>query len=168
MLICVQFNKDPIPMATYVRYVTSHGPRMLFMLLIFIMYTDLFFRLLVKIRSQEKALDRIGSEHIESATSTTPCKKENKNLISMDSNAEEVLDMKNWLEVQKQAIQKLLIYPMIYFGLWIPGIVSRFLEATNGDKNTIKIVAFFMFTIQLIGFANSITYGFSRLFSRAL
>ncbi|KAJ3095366.1 hypothetical protein HDU97_007011 [Phlyctochytrium planicorne] len=174
------FNKDPVPLATYVRYITSHGPRMLIMVLIFFIYIDIFRRFWMDIKTQEKGIGQLtpGGKSLEADGTTHSAASASANTNQRDSvdatkraierNEWDMESMRAWLEAQKHAIQKLLVYPLIYFGLWIPGIISRFLEATNWDKNTIKIVAFFMFTIQLIGFANSMMYGFSRLFSNSL
>ncbi|KAJ3100218.1 hypothetical protein HDU97_002401 [Phlyctochytrium planicorne] len=186
--------KDDKPKSTLVRYVTSHGPRMAIIFSMLVMYIDIFLRLRYKLKVQESKIASMGGGSSSNGTgsfnssdkhhhhghhrpptnatnanawaNTTAPPSPSVSAWSMEADKAST-EMRARLDAQKAAIQKLLIYPTIYAVLWIPGILNRIFEATNQSKDTIKITVFFMFTIQLIGFANAVTYGFSRFFGRS-
>ncbi|KAJ3096607.1 hypothetical protein HDU97_005731 [Phlyctochytrium planicorne] len=172
--------KEEKTKSTLVRYITSHGPRMFIIFAMLVMYIDIFLRLRYKLKVQESKIASMGGSsngtgsfnsdryhrpptNAWANTSAPPSTAVSAWSMEADKASTE---MRARLDAQKAAIQKLLIYPTIYAVLWIPGILNRIFEATNQSQSTIKITVFFMFTIQLIGFANAVTYGFSRFFGK--
>ncbi|KAJ3208717.1 hypothetical protein HDU67_006586 [Dinochytrium kinnereticum] len=152
------FNRDPRPLATYVRYSLTHGPRIFIIFSIVMMYTILFWAFRVRIRQQEHNLSRDMS-----SSKSTGSFQNNSGTWDEERAYQQI---KQKADAQRNAIMKLLIYPTAFTLLWIPGLVNRFAEASGQTPETLAITSFFQFTTQLVGFANSVIYGYSRFFGK--
>ncbi|KAJ3095078.1 hypothetical protein HDU97_007309 [Phlyctochytrium planicorne] len=171
-------NVGPKPLATYARYGLTHGPRIFIIVSIIAMYTYMYYSFRVRIREQENMLkSTFGSAQMSSISNTMTEKRsrssvwgdDNENLgtsaMSGDERAQQQIRMKS--DAQRAAIMKLLVYPTAFTILWIPGLVNRFAEASNQSADFLLITNFFQFTTQLVGFANSVIFGYARFFSKS-
>ncbi|KAJ3096615.1 hypothetical protein HDU97_005739 [Phlyctochytrium planicorne] len=170
------FNGNPKPLGTYVRHGLTHGPRILIILSIITMYTTLFISFRQRIKEQE---DILSSPTFSSNLKSTISAKSSQNSFSSrgmpsPTNASVMTleeDMANRevrakADAQRAAIMKLLVYPTAYTLLWIPGLTNRLAEALNKPQDFQNITTFFQFTTQLIGFANSVIFGYARFFGK--
>ncbi|KAJ3100223.1 hypothetical protein HDU97_002406 [Phlyctochytrium planicorne] len=155
------FNGNPKPLGTYVRHGLTHGPRILIIFSIIIMYTTLFCSFRQRIREQEA----IMSTHTQSIGTKSSESKELGSTTLEEARAQKQIRAK--ANAQRAAIMKLLVYPTAYTLLWIPGLTNRLAEALNKPQDFQNITTFFQFTTQLIGFANSVIFGYSRFFGNA-
>ncbi|KAI1325538.1 G protein-coupled glucose receptor regulating Gpa2-domain-containing protein [Xylariaceae sp. FL0255] len=58
-------------------------------------------------------------------------------------------------------------YPMLYVILWIPGLVSRFLQAAGNEAAAnSRVLIGLQASTQFVGFANAITYGWNQQWRR--
>lgn len=58
-------------------------------------------------------------------------------------------------------------YPLLYVVLWIPGIVSRLLEASGrSEAANSRVFAGLQAATQFVGLANSVTYGYNQQWRR--
>ncbi|VUC35659.1 unnamed protein product [Clonostachys rosea] len=66
-------------------------------------------------------------------------------------------------QIEREIRRMLLLnaYPIMYVILWIPGLVGRFMEATDRPPST-RTIAALQVSTQFIGCANALTYGFDR------
>ncbi|KAJ3100224.1 hypothetical protein HDU97_002407 [Phlyctochytrium planicorne] len=177
------FNKDPKPLATYVRYGLTHGPRIFIIFSIIVMYTVLFWAFRVRIREQETILSSTYNTQGSNPASNSSEKAGNgdrsrKNgwgeLSTLSENGAVTLEEERTFQqirakadAQRAAIMKLLVYPTAYTLLWLPGLFNRFAEASNQSADFQNVTTFFQFTTQLIGFANSVIFGYARFFGKA-
>ncbi|KAJ3096616.1 hypothetical protein HDU97_005740 [Phlyctochytrium planicorne] len=184
------FNKDPKPLATYVRYSLTHGPRIFIIFSIIVMYAVLFWAFRVRIREQESILSSTYSAQGSNPASANSEKAGNnerrnsrfgasrKNVWGEQSSMPEsgavtmeeeraYQQIRAKADAQRAAIMKLLVYPTAYTLLWLPGLFNRFAEASNQSADFQNVTTFFQFTTQLIGFANSVIFGYARFFGKA-
>ncbi|KAJ3102703.1 hypothetical protein HDU96_009544 [Phlyctochytrium bullatum] len=169
------FAKDPKPKATIIRYAMTHGPRMFMILCIVLLYSVLFWAFRKRIREQEELVSK------EAGWSQTSSNLGSGGVKSFDdggrqlsrgvySSDEEMAkhQMRTRTHQQRRAILKLLIYPTTYTLLWIPGLANRFAEASSQSPETLAVTGFLQFTTQLLGFANSLIYGYSQVFGKGI
>ncbi|KAJ3110078.1 hypothetical protein HDU96_006922, partial [Phlyctochytrium bullatum] len=171
------FAKDPRPTATIVRYTLTHGPRILIICTIVGLYSVLFWAFRVRIRQQEEIMSKEMEAEVAAAAASGN-KSVDGEARSLDGNADPLQaaydeerakrQIRIKANAQRQAIQKLLVYPTAYTLLWIPGLTHRFAEASNQSPEFLAVTGFLQFTTQLIGFANSVIYGYSQFFGKGV
>ncbi|KAJ3096614.1 hypothetical protein HDU97_005738 [Phlyctochytrium planicorne] len=139
-----QLKGNPKPVGTCIRHGLTHGPRILILFSISIMYTTLFRPVHQRIREHDAIMSTgtqtIGSESKELGSPTLEEAKA-QNQIQTKANA------------QRAAITKLLVYPTAYTlysktpsltkQLWIPGLKNRLAEALNKPQDFQNITTFF-------------------------
>ncbi|KAJ3100222.1 hypothetical protein HDU97_002405 [Phlyctochytrium planicorne] len=172
-------NKDPKPLANYARYGLTHGPRIFIIVSIIVMYTTMYYSFRVRIREQEKIMASTFSSG--STASGTEGKKNTSingrkgvwgsddvelsgSMTQEEERAQQQIRMK--ADAQRAAIMKLLVYPTAFTILWLPGLANRFAEASNQSADVLLVTSFLQFTTQLVGFANSVIFGYARFFSK--
>lgn len=57
-----------------------------------------------------------------------------------------------------RAINKMLLFPIVYIFLWSGGLANRLVEATG---NTSEVTTFLQALTQLVGFCNALVYAYS-------
>ncbi|KAJ3096613.1 hypothetical protein HDU97_005737 [Phlyctochytrium planicorne] len=180
-------NKDPKPLANYARYGLTHGPRIFIIVSIIAMYTYMYCSFRIRIREQEKIMASTFSSSIGTGSnvSSNEVKKKNLNtpingrrnvwensddvemsgsMTQEEERAQQQIRMK--ADAQRAAIMKLLVYPTAFTILWLPGLANRFAEASNQSADVLLVTSFLQFTTQLVGFANSVIFGYARFFSK--
>lgn len=79
-------------------------------------------------------------------------------------------DIRRRSQKMEREVRRMLLlngYPMLYVILWIPGIVSRFLQTSgNNAAANSRVLMGLQASTQFVGLANAITYGWNKQWRR--
>ncbi|KAJ3095080.1 hypothetical protein HDU97_007311 [Phlyctochytrium planicorne] len=161
------FNENPKPLSIYVQNGLTNGPRTFIIVAIITVYTNLFWSFRVRIREQENLMASNSSNLSDSSQNS----KENihhMNSLGRTLSPEEKAqrEIRKKADAQRASIMKLLVYPAAFTILWFPGVAGLIAEASNKPLEVLVVTNFFGFTTQLVGFANSVVFGYSRFFGK--
>ncbi|KAI0199941.1 G protein-coupled glucose receptor regulating Gpa2-domain-containing protein [Astrocystis sublimbata] len=79
-------------------------------------------------------------------------------------------DIRKRSQKMEREVRRMLVlngYPMLYVVLWIPGITSRFLQASgNNVVANSRVLMGLQASTQFVGLANAVTYGWNKQWRR--
>lgn len=143
------------PAPTHYRYLLAHGPRIFIIFSISFMYLWIYSLL----RRQAKEREDPASGASPSFAASASVEKGSGTVVGSGASSGGTVGIRR--DRLYKIMSMMLIFPVVYTSLWIPGIFLRFYNmATNGGSNPVLNVL--QGFTQWIGFANAVLYGLNE------
>ncbi|PBK85567.1 hypothetical protein ARMGADRAFT_1087438 [Armillaria gallica] len=170
------------PEPVYVRYVLTHGWRIMFIFIEIGLYMYLYVHLRRRVKDLNIGLpwittcsgmnlrngfdDLERSSEIHAPPINITCSQSLKPSFETQYHPSSVITFHP--HYRQKHLSKILLlnaYPIAYIVLWIPGLCNRLVEASGHTSRVLQIL---QASTQFVGFANALTYGWNERVAKSV